>query len=272
MGVLSLVLAALLVAAVVALVRTRRQLHAAREEATALETDLERLETRSGERRGSRTMRRVVGTAVEGAARLREGGVSGLLMSSIDDFTAWALEDRRAITRLAGEDGTVSVMFTDIVDSTSLNERVGDEEWVQLLDAHDGVVRRCVAEHRGHIVKSQGDGFMVAFGDPAQAVRAGIAIQDALSQAGHRARRRTPIRVRTGIHTGPVIERDGDIFGRNVALAARVAAQARGGQILVSDDVRQALRETEDVVLVDFTEAELKGLPGRHRLWQVALI
>lgn len=271
-GWLSLLLALLLLAALGAVLRLRRALHRARDEVLDLRADLERVETTLPERRRSRAVRRVVGTAVESAARLREGGVSGLLMSSIEDLTTWALEDRRAISRLAADDGTVSVLFSDIVDSTSLNERLGDEEWIGLLDAHDRLVRRCVTEHRGHIVKSQGDGFMIAFGDPAEAVRAGIQIQDALGEADDQALRRTPIRVRVGIHTGPVVERDGDIFGRNVALAARVASQAGGGQILVSDDVRQVLRDAEDIVLVDFREAELKGLPGRHRLWQVALI
>jgi class 3 adenylate cyclase len=69
-----------------------------------------------------------------------------------------------------------------------------------------------------------------------------------------------------------VVERDGDYFGTNVAMAARVAALAGGGEILVSDRVRQALRGAEDVVLVDAREAELKGLPGTHRLWEVAVI
>ena len=81
-----------------------------------------------------------------------------------------------------------------------------------------------------------------------------------------------PIRVRVGIHVGTVVEREGDFFGTNVAMAARVAAQAGGGEILVSDDVRQALREVDDIVLVDFREAELKGLPGTHRLWEVAVL
>ena len=66
--------------------------------------------------------------------------------------------------------------------------------------------------------------------------------------------------------------REGDFFGTNVAMAARVAAQAAGGEILVSDDVRQALRDVDDIVLVDFREAELKGLPGTYRLWEVAVV
>jgi class 3 adenylate cyclase len=103
-------------------------------------------------------------------------------------------------------------------------------------------------------------------------VRAGIEIQDALNDTGDRRLRRTPIRVRVGIHCGTAIERDGDLFGKNVAMAARVAAQANGGEILVSDDIRVALRDVEDIVLVDGRDTGLKGIPGVHRLWEVAVI
>ena len=140
---------------------------------------------------------------------------------------------------------------------------------------HDRLVRDSVERHGGHIVKSQGDGFMIVFRDPADAVRAGIDVQDSIASGSHRKLRKTPIRVRVGIHSGTVVEKDGDYFGTNVAMAARVAAMAGGGEILVSDRVRQALRDAEDaddVVLVDARETELKGLPGTHRLWQVALI
>ncbi|MGN6780002.1 MAG: adenylate/guanylate cyclase domain-containing protein [Marmoricola sp.] len=214
----------------------------------------------------------VVESAVEGATRLREQGVTGLLMSSIEDLSRWAAEDRGAISRISGADGTVTILFSDIEDSTLLNDQLGDEEWVRLLTAHDAIVHGCVARHRGHVVKSQGDGFMIVFPDPASAVRAGIAIQDEIGSGGRRPLRRTPIRVRVGIHCGPAVERDGDFFGTNVAMAARVAAQAQGGEILVSDVVRQALRGVEDVVLVDARETPLKGLPGTHRLWQVSVL
>jgi class 3 adenylate cyclase len=236
-----------------------------------------RLERRDGAagpvpRRSMRAVRAVMETAAEGAARFREGGVTGLLAASLDDLARWAAEDRSEIDRFAAPDGSVTILFSDIEDSTALNEQLGDTEWVKLLGTHNRVVRSCVERRQGHIVKSQGDGFMIVFGDPAQAVRAGIDIQDALGSGAHRKLRRTPIRVRVGIHAGPAVERHGDLFGRNVAMAARVAAQANGGEILVSDEIRQALRDDDDIVLVDFREAELKGFPGIHRLWEVALI
>jgi len=271
--VLVVVLVAMLGAAVTALLVTRRQLAASEAERADLAEQVERLETRpAGSRRRSRALRTVMETAVESANRLREGGVAGLLTSSIDDLTRWLSEDRTEIDRYTADDGTITILFSDIENSTALNEHLGDEAWVRVLATHDTLVHRAVEANHGHIVKSQGDGFMVVFRTPGDAVRCGIAMQDAFESGSHRALRRTPIRVRVGIHTGTVVERDGDFFGTNVAMAARVAAQAEGGEILVSDDVRQALREVEDIVLVDFRETALKGLPGEHRLWEVGAV
>ncbi|MEP6816386.1 MAG: adenylate/guanylate cyclase domain-containing protein, partial [Marmoricola sp.] len=211
-----------------------------------------------------RAMRSVIGTAV----RMREQGVTGLLMSSIDDLSRWAMEDRSEIARLAAEDGSVTIFFSDIEDSTALNTELGDQGWVQLLIAHDTLVRAHVERHHGHIVKSQGDGFMIVFGSPSNAARAGIGIQRSLSVQG-RPLRRTSIRVRIGIHAGPAIARDGDYFGQTVAMAARVGAQAAGGQILVTQQVADELAEDGGFVLTEDREVELKGLPGTHVLWRV---
>jgi adenylate cyclase len=266
---ISVALALSLTALLVWHIRLRR----ARREVERLRAVLRRQEgglTRR-ERRAQR-VKSVVETAVGTAAMVREHGVSGLLMASMDDLARWTQEDRREIAQLAGPDGTVTILFSDIEDSTVINEKLGDDAWVRLLDSHDKLVQRCVDKFDGRIVKSQGDGFMIAFRDPGDAVRAGIQIQDSLDESSDRRLRKTPIKVRVGIHRGTAIERDGDLFGRNVAMAARVAAQANGGEILVSDDVRTALSEVEDIVLVDGRDTELKGLPGVHRLWEVAVI
>ena len=262
-----------LVGTVAALVRTREAYDQVVRERDELHEQVERLGTRpASSRRRGRALQTVVERTVESAVRLREGGLTGLLASSMEDLSKWAAESRTEIDQFTGPDGTISILFSDIEDSTALNEQLGDASWVKLLATHDKLVHACVEQHHGHIVKSQGDGFMIVFRTPADAVRAGIAIQDAFATSDHRRLKRTPIRVRVGIHVGTVVEREGDFFGTNVAMAARVAAHADGGEILVSDDVRQALRDVEDIVLVDFREAELKGLPGTHRLWEVAVL
>ena len=212
-----------------------------------------------------------VRTMMETVDRVRTRGlVGGLLLAPIEDFTRWVTEDRAEIVRVAAPDGTVTVLFSDIEDSTALNEHLGDEAFVRLLRSHDRAVRSQVARHGGHVVKSQGDGYMMVFGSPADAVDAALRIQRAVGKEG-RHLRRTPVRVRIGIHVGTAVARDGDWFGRNVAKAARVAALAEGGQILTSDEVRAALEEMgSGVRLEPAGQHELKGLAGTNVLWSVA--
>lgn len=210
-------------------------------------------------------------TVVDATRRVREHGVRGMLLASIDDFTAWALEDRSEIVRVADEDGTVTFFFSDIENSTSINSELGDERWMRVLAAHDRLISTYLDKHRGHVVKTQGDGYMVAFSTPAGAAHAALDIQRALNARHQRDRRlrRTPIKVRIGLHRGTAVERDGDWFGRNVALAARIAALAEGGEILVSDDVAEGLHDDPDIDLAPTEPVEIKGIPGEHTLWML---
>lgn len=210
---------------------------------------------------------RAVKVVTEAAARVRNQGVSGFLFSSAEDLTRWVLDDRLGIVRMAGSDGTVTIFFSDIESSTATNERIGDKAWVSLLAKHDAVVRAEVEKQRGHVVKSQGDGFMIVFRYADAAVQAGIAIQEVLGAGRGRRLSRNPIRVRMGMHTGTVIAKEGDYFGLNVAMAARVAALADGSEILVSDATRQRLGET--IQVTELEDVELKGLQGDHTLWRV---
>ena len=271
---IAIVLGVLLVAALAGIGVLARQLHESRAETAELRRALENEQELP---RGPRTVQAAqaaglaVRTVVETATRMREQGVRGMLLSSIDDLTSWAMEDRNEIARIAAPDGTVTMMFSDIENSTSLNSELGDEQWVKLLQAHDRLLHTYVDRHRGHIVKSQGDGYMVVFPTPELAIGASLGIQRALSAKRQRSRqlRRTPIRVRIGLHTGTAIEREGDYFGRNVAMAARVAAMADGGEILVTGEIAEALRDAKDFRFVEDDTVELKGLPGEHQLWVV---
>ncbi|HYZ68892.1 MAG TPA: adenylate/guanylate cyclase domain-containing protein [Mycobacterium sp.] len=193
---------------------------------------------------------------------LRKDGFGAAVRSSIEDLADWAEVERPDLARLAPS-GKVAIVFSDIEESTALNERIGDRAWVRLISSHDKLVRRYVNKHSGHVVKSQGDGFMIAFAQADQAVRCCIDIQHALR------RRSNGIRVRIGIHMGKSVRRGEDLFGRNVAMAARVAGQADGGEILVSEVVRGAVSD-EDIAFDDGREVELKGFSGSHRLYAVA--
>lgn len=216
-----------------------------------------------------KVMGAMVETAQHTAQRFKEEGVGGLLLGSLDDLNKWALDQRSEIARIADQDGTVTIFFSDIEGSTRLNSTLGDERWVKVLAAHDELVETYVDKYRGLIVKTQGDGHMVVFSTPKLAVDAALDINRALSASWNRSRhlRRTPIRVRIGLHTGTAIERDGDFFGQNVALAARIAARAQGGEILVSEDVAQSL--DAEYVLAPAESVELKGFDGLHTLWHV---
>jgi adenylate cyclase len=204
----------------------------------------------------------VVKGVFETAALVRDKGWSGAFRSSISDLAGWAQVEQPDLVRLAGPDGSMSILFSDIEGSTELNERLGDKQWVKLLARHDSAVRSAVERHHGHVVKTQGDGFMVAFREPIEAVRTAIAVQRAFDN--RRRGGRAPVLIRIGIHHGDVVHRDNDIFGRNVAQAARVAGLAEGGQILVSESVAEAVDEYDDVVLTERREVQLKGLSGEH--------
>lgn len=210
-----------------------------------------------------------VRSVVEAVTRVREQGVGGMLVSTLEDFNRWAADQRTAIGRVAGEDGNVTIFFSDIENSTLLNTQLGDTRWIKVLSAHDRLIETYVEKYRGLIVKSFGDGHMIVFTTPELALAAALDIQRALGANWNRSRelRRTPIRVRIGLHSGTAIERDGDYFGQNVALAARVAAQAQGGEILVTEEIADALEE-----YYRFSPAEaveLKGFEGEHALFHV---
>ena len=207
--------------------------------------------------------REAVKTVWQTANILRKEGLGAAVRSSIEDLADWAEVERPDLARLAPS-GKVVILFSDIEESTALNERIGDRAWVRLIGRHDRMVRRYVKNHAGHVVKSQGDGFMVAFALPEQAVRCSVDLQRAL--------RKQPngIRVRIGIHMGKSVLRGDDLFGRNVAMTARVAGQADGGQILVSEPVRAAVSDHEDIAFDDARDVELKGFAGTHRLYAVA--
>ena len=156
-------------------------------------------------------------------------------------------------------------MFSDIEQSTRRTEELGDAAWLRLLGLHNSVVRRQLERHGGHEVKAQGDGFMLAFPSARSAVLFAIDVQRTLDAHG-RSQPADLLRVRIGMHTGEAIMEDGDLFGHSVVLAARIAGQARGGEILVSSLVREIVESRGDLSFGETRKAELKGLAGAHQL------
>ena len=255
-----------MIAAVVALIALGFLWQRERRRAGYLEAELESERAKRTEPRANALT--PLFAVLQTAARVREEGLGQVIRSSFEDLAGWAEEAEPELRQMAAPDGTLTILFSDIVDSTALNEDFGDKNWLKVLAAHDAIVRRCCAGHGGLVVKSQGDGFMIAFAEAEDAIRSAIGIQRALS-ARPRQLRGAPLAVRIGIHTGPALEKGGDLFGRNVALAARVTDLARGGEILVTAEVSDGVADTSDLLFTEHSEVELKGLPGSYSLLAV---
>ena len=257
---------ALLVVAVVALAAVTFLWLSERRRANGLEAELEKELAR---RESAQPIAGLppLKTVLRAASKVRSEGITEALLSSFDDLTAWAEDADPGLRELAAIDGTLTVFFSDIEGSTALNQELGDRRWLKTLGAHDQIVRRCADTFGGHVVKSQGDGFMIAFAGAEDAIRTAIGIQRKLD-SGPRRLRGASIRVRIGIHTGPALEKSGDLFGRSVALAARVTDKAEGGEILVTAEAADAANDAE-LVFANSREVELKGFAGLHELHEV---
>jgi class 3 adenylate cyclase len=158
-----------------------------------------------------------------------------------------------------------TMLFTDIVDSTPLTASMGDERWSALIDEHNARVRRQVVRHRGHEVKSTGDGFLVAFDTPEAAVQCALDALTAVTDLG--------IELRAGVHVGEVVHMGkGDMAGVAVHFAQRLCARAEGGQVLVSADVRAECDGDEGegsrVTFDDRGKATFKGIPGKWEIFE----
>lgn len=159
------------------------------------------------------------------------------------------------------EGGTATLLFTDVSSSTNLAETLGDQLWYQVLQEHNVLLREQFDLHRGREIKGQGDGFMVAFNSARRALQCAIGIQRAL--ATHRwSRPDTSLHVRIGVHSGEVIADDGDLFGRNVIMASRIAALAGPDEILASALTKQLADATSDLSFGAAREVQLRGLSG----------
>lgn len=156
-------------------------------------------------------------------------------------------------------DGTVTIMFSDIAGYTAINDRLGDLAAHDLLIEHNRIVRDLLATHRGYEVKSQGDGFMVAFSSAGRAIRCAIAIQQAFEKYSLE-HPDEPIRVHLGLHTGEAV-RDGDDFlGRTVIIASRLTSVAGPGEILVSSLLRELAEPSREFRFDTPREVTLKGV------------
>ena len=154
-----------------------------------------------------------------------------------------------------------TVLFSDIVGSTAKAAELGDRAWRELLIEHHARVRRQLARFRGKEIDTVGDGFFASFDGPARAIRCAYSISEAVKELG--------LEVRAGLHTGECELVDGKVGGIAVHIGARVAAEARPGEVLVSSTVKDLVAGS-GITFVERGAAELKGVPGEWRLFAVA--
>jgi class 3 adenylate cyclase len=210
-------------------------------------------------------MKRLVDVCL--ALKLKAQGVDlSNSANSIDAVASLVYAEKPDLKKHAAPDGTVTIMFSDIEGSTAMADRLGDARFMDVLREHNAIIREQVKAHGGFEVKSEGDGFMVAFQSAGKALACASATQRALVERNQAAEE--PVLVRIGLHSGEVIKEGEDFFGRNVIMAARVASQAQGGEILASG-VLKALLQGSDVTWGQKRTVRLKGLSGEHEIWAV---
>lgn len=219
----------------------------------------------------------VVGNAVSIATR--KPGFTADLTTEMES----AEQHRSAIARLSetvntgdmtslagdiGDEGTVTIVFSDIENSTLKATSLGDDSWLRALDTHNRIIRAQLHRHGGREIKSQGDGFMLSFDSARRAVMFAIDAQRDMSAQREREAA-WDLSIRLGVHTGEAVRTsDGDLYGRHVIIASRIADQAEGGEILVSSLVRELTTGKVELSYDLGRTVELKGIGAQtvHRV------
>jgi class 3 adenylate cyclase len=167
------------------------------------------------------------------------------------------------MSRKRGLSVLVTVLFTDIVGSTEIAAELGDKRWRDLIRRHHAIVRRQLKRFRGRELDTAGDGFFARFDRPADAIRCACAISDGVRELG--------IEIRAGIHLGEAEVLERKVGGIAVNVAARVMGVAKGGEVLVSSTLRDAVAGSA-FVFADHGTHGLKGIEGEWRLYEVTSV
>jgi class 3 adenylate cyclase len=193
-------------------------------------------------------------------------GDSKAVLDAINRFLREEEPRARVEAPTAVPGAPLTILFTDVEGSTALTQRAGDAKARELLRTHERIVREALRAHGGSEVKALGDGFMASFPSATRALECAIAMQTAL--AAHNESAGEPIRVRIGLNAGEPIAEEEDLFGTAVNLAARIAAKAAGGEILVANVVRE-LAAGKGFLFADRGEVALRGFEDPVRLFEV---
>jgi adenylate cyclase len=185
------------------------------------------------------------------------------LTTTLSALVDSVLGDEDIVLQPETSEGTVTLVFTDIVDSTSLAEAIGDGAWSTLIAAHEATIRDITGSGGGKVVKMLGDGSMLAFDSARSAIRVALSIQQASSDQS--------FEVRIGVHTGEVTRTHDDLFGVTVNKAARIASATDGGTVTASSTTRDLIGSMQGIEVGEPRTVALKGLSGTHQIVTVSL-
>ena len=175
----------------------------------------------------------------------------------------WTAEQVRSLHAAQDTDRVLAtILFTDIVDSTTRAAALGDRVWRQLLDRHDEVAKAEVGRWHGEYVKSTGDGTLATFDAPTRALRCAFGLREALGPLG--------LEIRAAIHTGEIEVREADVGGIGVHIASRALAETRDGKVVVTRTVRDLATGT-DLTFSPLGSLSLRGVPGQWELFEATI-
>lgn len=186
-------------------------------------------------------------------------------LSAVEAFLGRISDPASAPGKVPIDAALRAVMFTDIVESTAMTERLGDVRALEMIRSHDSLTRRALADHGGREVKHTGDGIMASFQSVPSAVACGCAIQRAFAEFNRASAQE--LRVRIGIHVGEPVEEHNDLFGATVQIAARVCQVAGPDTVVVSDAVRDIVGAK--FVFGELGHTHLKGVAAPVMLYRV---
>ena len=226
------------------------------------------------------TVRRFVASLPDGRLAVTGGnpveGVTDETVRQIGQFFGedWSEAPPAATpTASAAEPEVRTILFTDIEGHTALVQRLGDSASRDILREHERLTRAALQQHGGTELKTMGDGFMASFGSAQRAIECAVTLQRALADLNRGSAAGDPrwesLRVRVGVNAGEPIAEDGDLFGAAVITASRIASSAAGGEILVSNVVRE-LVAGKGLLFSDRGSHQFKGLDEPVRVWEVA--
>ena len=184
-------------------------------------------------------------------------------MSAID-VIASALEPvTPALSRMSSPDGAITLMLSDIADAPAAAGQLGPERWEQLVRDHHMLVQQLVSRHDAQILKFENDGFLASYNSAHAGLHAAIDLQRTFTEGS------SSLAIRVGLHSGFVMGNPEQLMGRNVVLAARIAGQAKGGEILVSSQAKEYTQTDPSFRFEAHGEYHFKGLLGEHVVYSL---